>query len=142
MSKKNYLRLSNYPFQYELKTRWKDMDAFNHVNNAIFLTYLEDARITFFKRWKLDSLDKGLIVASIQIDFIQQITHPSKLIIGQRLSRIGNKSFDIDSAIFKKDNNMPLASSNIVCVCFNYSTNESVEVFTEIITDYKNNLSK
>ena len=43
--------LSDFPFHYKLKTRWKDMDAFGHMNNAVFLTYIEDARITFFKRW-------------------------------------------------------------------------------------------
>ena len=142
MSEKNIktFHLSDYPFHYNLNTRWKDMDAFRHVNNAVFLTYLEDARITFFKRWKLDSFDKGLIVASIKINFIQQIIHPSELVIGQRICQIGKKSFDIESIIFNKVDNLPLASSIIVCVCFNYSMNKSVGVYSAIVSDYKNNL--
>ena len=40
--------LSDFPFHYEIKTRWKDMDAFGHVNNAVFLSYIEDALINNF----------------------------------------------------------------------------------------------
>ena len=43
--------ITDYPQHYELKTRWKDIDLFGHVNNAVFLTYIEDARIIYFKRW-------------------------------------------------------------------------------------------
>ncbi|SVD71327.1 uncharacterized protein METZ01_LOCUS424181, partial [marine metagenome] len=43
--------ITDYPQHYELKTRWKDIDLFGHVNNAVFLTYIEDARIMYFKRW-------------------------------------------------------------------------------------------
>ena len=51
MTKKTDLKLNDFPFQHNLKTRWRDLDAFKHVNNATFLSYIEDARIVFFKRW-------------------------------------------------------------------------------------------
>ena len=137
LSSKDHFNLSDFPFHYDLETRWKDMDAFGHVNNAVFLTYIEDARITFFKRWKLDSMDKGLIVASAKIDFLHQLIHPTKLVIGQRISRIGGKSFDIESVIYNHDGMLPIASSVIICVCFNYNKNQSVPVYPEIINDYK-----
>ena len=57
--------LSDYSFQYELQTRWKDMDAYGHVNNAVVLTYIEDARITFFKRWNLFDERRSIIMASV-----------------------------------------------------------------------------
>ena len=129
--------LSDFPFHYKLQTRWKDMDAFGHVNNAIFLSYFEDARITFFKRWNLFNDEKSIIVASVKIDYFKQMDHPSNLIIGQSISRIGSKSFDIESAIFIKDETEPVASVIVTCVCFNYATNESVPVYPEIIADYK-----
>ena len=116
LSSKDHFNLSDFPFHYDLETRWKDMDAFGHVNNAVFLTYIEDARITFFKRWKLDSMDKGLIVASAKIDFLNQLIHPTKLVIGQRISRIGGKSFDIESVIYNHDGMLPIASSVITIV--------------------------
>ena len=43
--KKNRI-LDNYPFHVEMETRWRDLDAFGHVNNAVFATYIENARAT------------------------------------------------------------------------------------------------
>ena len=88
-------QLEDFTFKHEIKTRFKDLDAFNHVNNATFLSYIEDARILFFKRWKVNVKEKSLIVASITIDYLSQLHHPSKLIIGQKVTRLGTKSFDI-----------------------------------------------
>ena len=95
---KNNIKLNDFLFQHKLKTRWRDLDAFNHVNNATFLSYIEDARIVFFKRWGINFKEKSLIVAAVKIDYINQLEHPSDIIIGQKVSRIGSKSFDIQSA--------------------------------------------
>ena len=137
INKQNSYEISDFKFHYELNTRWKDMDVFGHVNNAVILTYIEDARITFFKRWNLKIQKKALILASVKIDYLHQITHPSNLIVGQKISRIGIKSFDIESALFKKGEKSPLALSTIVCVCFDFESNKSVSVYSEIIADYK-----
>lgn len=129
-------QLTDFPFHHETQTRWKDMDSFGHVNNANYLTFIEDARITLFKRWKLNEKNKSLIVASIKIDYLNQLKHPCEMIIGQRISRIGNKSFDIESVIFNKKNHSPLAFSLVVCVCYDYENSLSAPVFQEIIADY------
>ena len=138
MQEKNQIlySLSDLPFQYKLKTRWKDMDAFGHVNNAIFLSYIEDARITFFKRWNLYDKNRSFIMASVKLDYLRQIEHPANLIVGEKLSRIGRKSFDIQSAVFLQDNTDAVATSMITCVCFDYEKQESVSVYPEIIADY------
>ena len=129
--------LSVFPFHYELQTRWKDMDSFGHVNNAVFLSYIEDARITFFKRWNLCDEKRSIIMASAKIDYLRQIDHPSQLIIGERISRIGRKSFDIESAVFIKDEVVVVATSMVTCVCYDYEQNKSVPVYPEIVEDYK-----
>jgi len=129
-------KITDYPHHYELKTRWRDIDSFGHVNNAVFLTYIEDARILFFRRWKITEMKKSLIVASIKIDYLQQIDHPSDLIVGQKISRIGNSSFDIQSALFIKGQSKPAARSLVTSVCFDYEQNKSVPVYDEITADF------
>lgn len=129
--------IADYSQHYELKTRWKDIDSFGHVNNAIFLTYIEDARIMYFKRWNVTEKKRSLIVASIKIDYLRQIVHPSDLIVGQKISRIGNSSFDIQSAIFLHNDPKPAANSVVSCVCFDYQQNKSVPVYDEIIADFQ-----
>jgi len=135
MQNKDNLKLSDFPFHHELKTRWRDLDAFNHVNNATFLSYIEDARIIFFKRWGIDFEKKSLIVAAVKIDYINQLKHPSNIIIGQKVSRIGSKSFDIQSALFK--NETLICSSIITSVCYDFVNNKTVSVYDEIKNDYK-----
>ena len=139
MADKNQIshNLSDFPFHYELQTRWKDLDAFGHVNNAVFLSYIEDARITFFKRWNLCDEKRSIIMASAKIDYLRQIDHPSHLIVRERISRIGRKSFDIESAVFFKDDADAVATSIVTCVCYDYKQNESVPVYPEIIEDFK-----
>ena len=134
MKNKILQSLESYPFHHNLTARWRDQDPFRHVNNAIFLSYLEDGRTNLFKRWSIDYKRRSLIVASIKIDYLEQVDHPSKLVIGQRVSRIGTKSFDIEATIF--NNNSPCCTSTVTTVCYDFIDNESVNVFQEIIDDY------
>lgn len=138
MNMKNKLNITidDFPFTHEIKTRWRDLDAFRHVNNATFLSYIEDARILFFKRWSINLKEKSLIVASVKIDYISQLEHPSDIIIGQKISRLGTKSFDVQSAIFTKNDERLVCTSTVTTVCFNFLKNKSVEVFKEIKEDY------
>ncbi len=131
------LTLEDYPFHHCVQTRWKDLDAFRHINNAVFLSYIEDARIVLLKRWKINYEERSLIVASVKIDYIRQVLHPSKLIIGQKVSRIGTKSFDIESVIFNKECNELVCKSIVTSVAFNFELNKTIEVFDEIKQDYK-----
>ena len=111
------------------------MDSFKHINNALYLTYLEDARIDLFKRWNLNDSNKSIIVASIKINYYKQIRHPSNLIVGQKISRIGTKSFDIESSIYSNNLNEFASSSIVTCVCYNFNDNVSVPVYKEIVLD-------
>ena len=129
--------LNDFSFKHPIKTRWRDLDAFRHVNNATFLTYIEDARILFFKRWGINLKEKSLIVASVKIDYINQLQHPSDIIVAQKVSRLGNKSFDIESAIFQKTNSKLICQSTVTSVCYDFVLGKTVELFEEIKNDYQ-----
>ena len=130
-------KIEDFKFQHRLNTRWKDLDAFRHINNAVFLSYIEDARIILLKRWEIDYGSRSLIVASVKIDYLKQVKHPSSLTIGQRVSRIGNKSFDLESGVFIENNLDPVCISTITSVAFDFKLNQTVKVYKEIIDDYE-----
>ena len=133
------LTLDDFPFHYKINTRWRDLDAFGHINNATFSTYVEDARISMFNRWNLSqtSVNQSVIAASIKLDFKEQLSHPSKIIVGQRISRIGTTSFDIQAIIYKKDlPNSPICETLLTCVCFDYDEQKPVNVYPEIVKDF------
>ena len=129
--------LSDYTLKYEMDTRWRDLDAFQHVNNAEYATYIECARVDLFKRWNIQGINKGksIIMASLKIDYIKQLNHPSSLIIGQKISRLGKTSFDIESIIFTNED--AVCAALVVCVCFDFDLQRPVEVYNSIRSDYK-----
>ncbi len=130
---KNY-SVEDFYFKHQLNTRFRDIDAFRHVNNAVFLTYFEDARKTFFERWNINLEEKSLIVASIKIDYHKQLRHPSKITVGQKISRLGTTSFDVLSVLFC--NNAQISSAITTIVCYDFIQNKSVPLFKEIKKDY------
>ena len=133
------IKLDDFPFHHTIITRWRDLDAFRHVNNATFLSYIEDARILFFKRWGINLKEKSLIVASVKIDYINQLKHPSNIIIGQKVSRLGTKSYDIQSAVFEKESKLLICCSTITSVCYDFINKKTIPIYKEIIDDYNNN---
>ena len=131
------MKLEDFPFQHKLNTRWKDVDAFRHINNATFLSYIEDARIQLLRRWNINYEKKSLIVASVKIDYVKQVLHPSSLVIGQKVSRLGTKSFDIQSAVYIKGDKDPACISTVTSVAYDFELKKTVNVYPEIIKDYK-----
>ena len=134
MNNISQLKIKDFYFTHDINTRFRDIDAFKHVNNAVFLSYFEDARRCFFEKWGVNLKEKSLIVASVKIDYIKQITHPSNCKIGQRVSRLGNTSFDILSILFC--NNKQACISTTTIVCYNFLTNQSIPLYSEIINDF------
>ena len=134
MNENKDMCLDDFTFKHNIYTRFRDIDAFLHVNNAVFLSYFEDARKTFIDRWKVNLSDKSLIVASIKIDYKKQLKHPSEVNIGQRVSRIGKTSFDILSVMFFEGSEISRATTTIVC--YNFKSNKSIPVYKEIKNDF------
>src|SRR4051812_11829363 len=84
--------------------RFVDVDAFGHVNNAHYLTYIEQARVKYFDDivgWKYDWSKQGIILARAEINYVVPILFRDDVTILTRCSRIGNKSFDMEYRLIK-----------------------------------------
>lgn len=80
--------------------RWDDLDAFGHVNNATYLTYMQEARahFTWYSRKEsgLDPVLTDMVVARAEVDFIEPIYRGGfDLEVAIWVSRIGDSSFDL-----------------------------------------------
>jgi acyl-CoA thioester hydrolase len=77
-----------------IEIRWRDLDALRHVNNAVYATYLEEARDEWFVR----ALGPGgnfwdYVLARVAIDFRRELTQDDEaLVVRTRLVRIGTSS--------------------------------------------------
>ncbi len=77
-----------------IEIRWSDIDAFGHVNNAIYLNYLEEAR----DEWLNDALPEGgsawdFVLARVAIDFRRELREDDEHVVAScRLVRVGRSS--------------------------------------------------
>lgn len=88
-------------FESEMDVRWGDMDAFNHVNNASYLRYIEEARVLWFKQISPDWADPDCapILAAAQMNYRRPIGWPERLRIVMGAERIGGKSLTLSHRI-------------------------------------------
>ena len=80
--------------------RWNDLDAFGHVNNANYLTYVQESRADFTwwsrKRAGETPLLMDMVVARAEVDFLEPIYEGGfDLDVGIWVTKIGNASFDL-----------------------------------------------
>jgi len=80
-----------------IQVRFRDLDALGHVNNAVYLTYLEVARAAYFSRLEPDWVGKGhFILARAEVDFLRPILLQDPVEVGVRVVRLGRSSFDME----------------------------------------------
>ena len=123
---------NDFDFWTTIYTNWGDMDGLRHINHAKYLTYMETARLDFYGKigHDLESWDQehSSILASMEVNYIDQAAHPSTLEIGQRIAKIGTKSYDVLTAIFRKGKGKPILQANFVLVSINYNTGKTIPV--------------
>lgn len=88
-------------FRMPLELRWRDLDAFNHVNNANFMTYVEEARIRWFSRaaedWFTDR--HGPLLAAIAMNYRRPIPYPADIVVELFAERVGTTSLTLGHRI-------------------------------------------
>ncbi|WP_117238544.1 acyl-CoA thioesterase [Thermus sediminis] len=89
--------MEGFPVVVPIEVRFRDLDALGHVNNAVYLTYLEMARVAYFSRLKRDWLEKGhFILARAEVDFLRPILLEDPVEVGVRVVRLGRSSFEME----------------------------------------------
>ena len=77
--------------------RWRDLDALNHVNNATFLTFLEEARLRWFAQLPGPWFGEAWmpVVAAINVNYRAQLSWPGEIVVQLRCERLGNSSLTV-----------------------------------------------
>lgn len=90
--------MEGFPFVHREEVRFRDLDAMGHVNNAVYLSYIEQARTEFVLTvGAAPSIDEfPLILARTEIDFRAPIRFGDTVDVGVRTGRLGTKSFDLE----------------------------------------------
>jgi acyl-CoA thioester hydrolase len=122
--------MSNYRFYAPILVRYGDLDPQGHVNNAKYLTYIEQARIQYLRHlglWRGGSfLEIGVILAEIKLTFHASIQFGQQIQAGVKVTRLGNKSLNMEHSIEETDTGQQLASGSSVLVTYDYQTASSI----------------
>ena len=121
-------------FTKRAEIRWRDMDAFKHVNNAVYLTYLEEAR----DEWCLDVLGNGLllndfVLARCAVDYRSPLTQEDGHVdVELSCTRIGNSSFTTAERVLSAADGRVAAEAEAVLVHYDWTTGKSRPLTDEI----------
>ncbi len=115
--------------RFPLDVRWGDLDAFNHVNNAAFLVYTQEARLAWLAGVEGAWFDETMmpVVAAAQMNYRRQLAWPARIVVELSTRRIGNSSVTITHRIVSAaDTDSVYADGEVVMVWIDPASGRSV----------------
>jgi len=108
-----------FPVSTTVRARFRDTDAMGHVNNAVYSSYLEEARVVYWRELTgLEDFTKvDLILAKVEINYRSPAFVGEAMTVNIRLSRIGGSSFDFEYRIIdKKTDRLVVEATSTQCL--------------------------
>ena len=112
-----------------ISVRWRDLDAFNHVNNSSFLTFLEEARLQWLQQlpgmWM--TAHAAPVTAASDLNYRRPIEWPAQVVVELFCTRLGNSSMTIGHRIVDaNDDSLLYCDGNVVMVWMDPASGKSV----------------
>lgn len=122
-------KMEGYRFVRARDVEFRDVDTADHVNNAVYLTYLETERIGYLIEVLGEDFayQLSLILAHVTLDFRAPAHFPERLEIGTRVTRVGTKSFTMEHEIRGGDERLVLEASSVL-VAYDYEAGAPMAV--------------
>ena len=105
-------------FEHAVDVRYNDLDTFGHVNNAIYATYCEEARVAYIAEvLGIENIDEfPAVVASLNVDFRSSVTEPTSVDVRVWVSRLGDSSMTMHYEIEQDGRLAAEAETTIVAI--------------------------
>jgi len=115
----NEFVFDDFPVKTYDKVRYADTDRQGHVNNAVFSSFLETGRveILYNTNYSILTSETSFVIASLKLNFVNEINWPGNVDIGTGILQIGNSSMVIYQMLFQ--NNMCVAKAETTIVQIN-----------------------
>lgn len=92
--------MEGYPYVTEMEVRFRDLDPLGHVNNAVYASYLEQARVGYYEEVVDVSVNEiSFVLANLEIEYKRAIEHGEEVRVGVRTSDVGDKSMTTEFRI-------------------------------------------
>jgi len=135
--------MAEYRFFTDIPVRVGDLDAFGHVNNAKYLTYIEQARFAYMAAlglWQGDVADAGVIIADIHIAYLAPTYARSTVRAATRITRLGGKSMRYEHELRESASGELLATAEVIVVAYDYPAGKTIPIpaaWRQIIAEYE-----
>jgi acyl-CoA thioester hydrolase len=131
-----------FRFSTTIEVRWRDLDALNHVNNAVYFTYLEQARVHYLRALGVVSGDPagiGFILAEASCQFNSPLELGERVTIYARVGELRNSSFIFEYRMAGEDGRLA-ATARTAQVCYDYQNRRPIPIpdeWREAVTAYE-----
>jgi acyl-CoA thioester hydrolase len=121
------------PFSSPIEVRFSDVDAMNHVNNAVTVTYLETARVRMWRECLgtvRHASDFPFILARVAVDYRSPISFGDDVVVRVGVTRVGRSSFTLAYRV--EASGRLAAEAETVQVMFDYASARPVPIDAEL----------
>jgi acyl-CoA thioester hydrolase len=136
--------MPDFRFYHPIEIRYGDLDPQGHVNNAAYLTYMEQARLKYHEHLGLfqgnDFLDMGVIQAEATCTYLAPILYGTSIRVGVRTVRLGNKSLQMGYVIEDEGSGAQLATGRTIQVAYDYRARQSIPIpdtWRSVLADFE-----
>jgi acyl-CoA thioester hydrolase len=92
--------MAEFGHEIELDVRFRDIDALGHVNNAVYSTYLEQARLEYLADVVgVDLLDADVVLGAIDVDFRRPVEYGESITVRLRAGELGTSSIPLENEV-------------------------------------------
>lgn len=128
--------LRDYPVVEQFPIQWGDLDAYGHVNNLVYLRWLESARADYASRVGVQILPQqsgiGAVLASLSCKYLRQSSFPGCVFAGVRAARMAVGSITLEFLIVDGQLGVPVAEGTCDAVLYDYEAGEPVPIPADI----------
>ncbi|SIS43474.1 acyl-CoA thioesterase [Neptunomonas antarctica] len=128
-------------FSCEIPVRWGDMDAYGHVNNAMYMRYMEEARVQLLAKMGATMNGNGIdpVIINTGCTFMRPVVYPDTLRIDCFVSEPGRSSFMTRYEIYSASDTLnPVSNGYSKVVWMDHHTGKSVALPAEIRIQLEN----
>lgn len=122
---------ADYRYFQTITTRWQDNDAFGHVNNVIYYSWIDTAVTTFLIHrgiLEVGTSDVVGVVAETGLRYLREIAYPDPITVGLRVQRLGRSSVRYETGVFRADDEIASAEGHFVHVYVLRATMKSTPI--------------
>lgn len=116
--------MTEFGHETGIDVRYRDIDTMGHVNNAVYSTYLEQARVKYIEDVVGgDPLAVGAVLADLHVDFERPVRYGESVVVGTRVGDLGTTSLPVEQVI--RAGGDPAATAEALMVTYDREAAES-----------------